>query len=75
MRFSCASFDCPPDDLIYTGNESGWEMRRLITDWCTRNAVTEYRILRNTSYHRDLHGPRVYELWTKTNQKQKRKRI
>jgi len=63
LRFSCASFDRTPDDLAYTGREDGWAMRRLLKEWCARNGVTDYRIVRNTSYHRDLHGNAVYELW------------
>lgn len=63
LHFSCAGFDWQPADLAYTGKEDGWTMRRILRDWCVRNGLTDYRIVRNTSYHRDLHGTAVYELW------------
>jgi hypothetical protein len=66
LRFSCAYFDAPPSDLGWTGRETGWETRRLIARWCATHGVEDYRIVRNTSYRRDLHGPAVYELWTRT---------
>lgn len=72
LRFACASFDRQPDDFSYTGLETGWEMRRLLRDWCGRNGEADYRIVRNTSYHRDLHGSAVYELWTRTENGRKR---
>lgn len=53
-----------PQDLGYTGKEGGWEMRRKLKAWCIAHGVTEYRIVRNTGYVRDLHGD-VYELWVK----------
>jgi len=75
LRFSCASFGTPPADLKYTGRETGWEMRRLLKDWCSRNGEADYRILRNTSYLKDLHGPCVYELWSRApDAKQKENR-
>lgn len=72
LSFSCASFDRPPADLEYTGLESGWEMRRILKDWCTRHGIADYRIVRNTSYHKDLHGSAVYELWTRTRRNGKK---
>lgn len=64
LLFSCASFDRQPDDFSYTGLESGWEMRRKLKAYCISHEMVDYRIVRNTSYHADLHGV-VYELWTK----------
>lgn len=65
-KFSLAIFDNPPDDLGWTGKETGWEIRRKIKDYCARHKIADYRILRNTSYHKDLHGNCVYELWVAT---------
>ena len=73
LRFSCASFDRQPADLAYTGKEDGWTMRRHLKDWCARNGETDYRIVRNTSYHRDLHGNAVYELWGRRPDTEKEK--
>lgn len=56
-----------PPDFLWTGKETGWELRRLIKDYCEKNGITEYLIIRNESYLRDLHGRRVYELWEKPN--------
>lgn len=67
LRFSCATFDRQPEDFEWTGREDGWEMRRKIARWCSSHAISDYRIVRNTSYHRDLHGARTYELWTRTD--------
>lgn len=62
QRFACMSCDAIPSDLGYTGRETGWEMRRKIKEWCARHGIADFRIVRNTSYHRDLHGV-VYELY------------
>lgn len=62
LEFSCRYGEDLPGDLGYTGRETGWETRRKLKAWCSLKGHTDYRILRNTSYHRDLHGP-VYELW------------
>jgi hypothetical protein len=65
LAFACTYSERQPDDFAYTGRETGWEMRRLLMAYCVRNAIVDYRIVRNTSYLRDLHGPAVYELWTR----------
>lgn len=65
LSFACTYGQRQPEDFSFTGRETGWEMRRLLKAWCKANGVTAYTIVRNTSYHADLHGPRVYELWTK----------
>jgi hypothetical protein len=63
-QFSLAVFDNPPADLGWTGKEtSGWEIRRKLKDYCVRHAIVDFKIVRNTSYHKDLHGDCVYELW------------
>ena len=64
-HFSCASFDKQPAELGYTGRESGWELRRKIKSYCSRNGISDYKIVRNTSYLSDLHGGAVYELWVR----------
>lgn len=64
QQFRCLYGETVPDDFEYTGRETGWEMRRKIGDWCRRNGLADYVILRNTSYHRDLHGA-VYEAWVR----------
>ncbi|CAB3753961.1 hypothetical protein [Paraburkholderia humisilvae] len=50
-KFAC-TYDEPagsiPKDLLYTGKEGGWEMRRKIKAWCVKYGVTDYRIVRNT---------------------------
>ncbi|BBA45138.1 TPA: hypothetical protein ACK3Q6_004081 [Burkholderia cepacia] len=56
-----------PKDLGRTGKEGGWEMRRKLKDWSSKHGVREYKIVRNTSYVRDLHGD-VYELWVKRSE-------
>lgn len=53
-----------PKDLGRTGKEGGWEMRRKLKIWTAKHGVRECKIVRNTSYVRDLHGD-VYELWVK----------
>lgn len=65
FSFACTYGERQPDDFSFTGRETGWEMRRKLRDWCANHGVTDFRIVRNTSYRADLHGPRVYELWTK----------
>ncbi|CAB3974231.1 hypothetical protein BLA3211_07910 [Burkholderia aenigmatica] len=42
-------------------------MRRKLKDWSSKHGVREYKIVRNTSYVRDLHGD-VYELWVKRSE-------
>jgi len=64
MSFACTYGQNQPSDILLTGHETGWEMRRKLKAWCKANGVTAYQIVRNTSYHADLHGPCVYELWT-----------
>lgn len=54
-----------PSDFIWTGKESGWQFRRMLKAYCEKNDIKDYVIVRNESYLRDLHGNRVYELWTK----------
>jgi len=63
LSFACTYGTGVPPDLGYTGKESGWELRAKIRAWCSANGVTGYKIVRNTSYLRDLHGPAVYELY------------
>jgi hypothetical protein len=65
QQFRCMYGEAVPDDFQYTGRETGWELRRKIRDWCRTNGMPDHVILRNTSYHRDLHGA-VYEAWTRT---------
>lgn len=63
--FSCASFNKPPADFDWSGLEGGWEMRRKLKAYCAAHAITDFRIVRNGSYLKDLHGGCVYELWTR----------
>jgi hypothetical protein len=65
FNFACTYDTYIPSDFAFTGKESGWEIRRKMKAWCEKNGVTDYRVVRNTSYLRDLHGSRVYELWTR----------
>lgn len=65
LSFSLAYFDKPPEDLGWTGKETGWEIRRKLKNYCARHEVLDYEIVRNTSYHKDLHGDCVYELWVR----------
>ena len=62
LSFSCATFDTPPHEVGYTGRKTGWEMRRKLKEYCQSKKIARYEIVRNTSYHADLHGP-VYQLW------------
>lgn len=39
-------------------------MRRKLKEWSAKHGVCDCKIVRNTSYVRDLHGD-VYELWVK----------
>jgi hypothetical protein len=68
QKFCLMSYDVIPKDLGYTGKEGGWELRRKITAWCRMHGIMDFRIVRNTSYHRDLHGV-VYELWARSPEK------
>lgn len=61
--FSCATFDTVPAAVGWTGRETGWELRRKLKAYCQGAGIKHFRIVRNSSYHRDLHGI-VYELWT-----------
>lgn len=61
-KFSCTYDAGAPDDLIWSSDDSGWEMRRKLRAWAEKHNITDYRIVRNTSWVRDLHGI-VYELW------------
>lgn len=65
LDFACAIFDKQPAELHYTGREDGWELRRKLKEYCAAVGITDFLIVRNTSYLHDLHGPRVYELWTR----------
>jgi hypothetical protein len=65
LSFSLAYFDKPPEDLCWIGKETGWEIRRKLKDYCARHEIRDYEIVRNTSYHKDLHGDCVYELWVR----------
>lgn len=60
--FSCTYSGGAPANLKWTGKETGWEMRRILKEWAEQNGVKDYKIVRNTSWLRDLHGI-VYELW------------
>jgi sarcosine oxidase delta subunit len=40
----------------------GWTQRKQIKEWAESKGLTQYRIIRNTSYQQDMHGA-VYELW------------
>ncbi len=62
LEIECRYGESIPEDLGWTGSETGWETRRLLRTWCQRHGHREPVILRNTSYHRDLIGP-VYQLW------------
>jgi len=66
LQFACTYTDQQPDDLQYTGTETGWELRRKLTAYCLSHEITEFQIVRNRSYHSDLHGNAVYELWTRS---------
>lgn len=65
LSFSCATFDRQPPALGYTGLETGWELRRKLKAYCAAKGIADFEIVRNTSYHRDLHGV-VYELWVRS---------
>ena len=64
-EFSCATFDRVPTDVGYTGLETGWELRRKLKAYCGKNGIEDFKLVRNTSYHRDLYGSAVYELWVR----------
>jgi hypothetical protein len=68
LTFACTYGESLPADLEYTGRETGWELRRKLKSYCASHGITNFQIIRNTSYHRDLHGNAVYELWTRPNQ-------
>lgn len=64
LVFACTFGTSQPPDLGFTGNEkTGWEVRRKIAAWCKSKCISNFKILRNTTYVRDLHGPAVYELY------------
>lgn len=65
LNFACTYGVRQPDDFDFDGKESGWEMRRKLKAWCKSHGISDFQIVRNTSYHADLHGRRVYELWTR----------
>ena len=55
----------PPDDFVWPKHPAtGWAYRRAIVSWAKKRRLTDYRILRNTGYVKDLHGT-VYECWVK----------
>lgn len=64
QRFRCMTGEDVPEGVAFEGRETGWQLRRKIKDWCRAQRLPDFVILRNTSYHRDLHGP-VYELWVR----------
>ena len=66
LEFACRYGEHVPEDVGYTGRETGWEVRRKLKAWCAAHGHADFRILRNTSYHRDLIGA-VYELWLRPN--------
>jgi len=68
LDFSCAYFDKPPADFAWTGKETGWEMRRKIKAYCEAHGIADYKIVRNLSYLKDLHGSCVYELWVRRSE-------
>ena len=57
-----------PEDFDFDYERAtGWEIRAALKDWCEKNGIKDFHIRRAREYHRDLHGPRVYELWIKRN--------
>ena len=63
--FACTYSTKQPSDFYWTGKETGWEMRRKLKSWCATHSIRDYKIVRNTGYVHDLHGPAVYELWVR----------
>lgn len=66
LAFACTYGGGAPAELGFHGKESGWELRRKIKAYCKAQNWVSYKIVRNTSYVRDLHGPAVYELYVST---------
>lgn len=64
LMFACTYGGGVPAELGFTGKENGWELRRKIKAYCKVQNLASYKIVRNTTYVRDLHGPAVYELYT-----------
>lgn len=64
LEFACTHTEPQPADLGITGKEGGREKRRKIKAWCQAHSLTNFKIVRNTGYVRDLHGD-VYELWVR----------
>lgn len=60
--FSCTYGGGAPQTFQWTGKETGWEMRRKLKKWALDNRIEDFKIVRNPSWVRDLHGI-VYELW------------
>jgi hypothetical protein len=66
LQFACTYGRWVPASLGFTGRETGWELRRKIKAYCKARNLVDYKIIRNTSYVRALHGPAVYELYVTT---------
>ena len=54
-----------PDDFECLASWNGWDYRRAIKAWVKKHGIVDFKILRNTTYVPDLHGPFVYELWVR----------
>ena len=59
-----------PEDFDASLGIDGWAWRRAVRKWIIAHPAEwigkEYRVIRGTGYHRDLHGDAVYEIWAKT---------
>lgn len=62
LEFACTYDGGSPSDLKWLKGESGWTHRSVISNWCEKNGLKDFKIVRNTGYCQDLRGV-VYELW------------
>lgn len=58
------TYDMHPEDLTWPKNADGWEKRRILKTWCAKHGITDYVIVRNDQYVKDLRGV-VYDLHVK----------
>lgn len=69
MWFALTHTDWPwPDGLrdMEPLGMSGWEIRRRLKAWAKERGL-DIKIHRDTGYHEDLHGSRVYEVWQRVS--------
>ena len=59
---------CCPTEVRKASNGSGWDIRKSINAWAREKGIEDYVIFRATDYLSDLHGRRVYEVYTRNGE-------